>query len=87
MSSLGNFLKELRGEELSLKDVEKGAGISSGLIWDYERGEKIPGTDNLLKLAEYYEVPYEEIRAKYYVDTLADERERVAVMKALEEFS
>ena len=83
MTLLGDSLKELRGADLSLYDVQRGTGISRGLIQAYERGEKVPGPENLVKLAEFYEVPYEDIRSRYYLECFASPQELEAALKAI----
>jgi transcriptional regulator with XRE-family HTH domain len=65
MSRLGNRLKELRGS-LSLLDVEKGCGIPRFTISRYETGENIPSASKVRKLAEFYEIPYPELRKLFY---------------------
>ncbi len=83
MSQLGKHLKKLRGEA-SLYEVHKATGISKGLIASYEQGEHIPNEDNLIKLAEFYEVPYEELAVILYNEKYTDPVKQVGLIKWVE---
>jgi transcriptional regulator with XRE-family HTH domain len=76
MSKLGELLKRLRGDS-SLFEVEKATKVSRAQIMRYEKG-LLPEAGTLKKLAEYFEIPYVELRKIYYVDYFnqnPDERE------------
>lgn len=75
MSRLGDKLKELRDTQ-SLYEVEQSTGIRRNEIRRYELGEYAPSTTTLEKLAEYFEVTYDELRKLYYDDFFEDPRER-----------
>ena len=50
-------LKDLRIEKkLSAKRLAKEIGVSDMAIIRWERGEQVPGIDNLYKIAEYFKV-------------------------------
>lgn len=63
MSEFGAFLKQLRNTcGLSLKEVEKTAGVSNAYLSQLERGLRNPPHPDILKrLAPVYEVPVEEL--------------------------
>lgn len=84
MSCLGDRLKELRGA-LSLVDVEKGTGLSRIGVSRYEQGVNVPEPTNLKKLAEFYEVPYSELRKLYLEDLYSDSEELAIVLEWAEE--
>lgn len=80
---LGEKLKTLRGS-LSLFDVEKGTGISRATIRDYERSKYPPPPESLKKLAEYYEIPYVELRTLYFEDAYSDPEDIDAMRRCVE---
>lgn len=79
MSDFGNYLKELRGNH-SLRDVQKGTGISHTYLSTLEKGydprtkkERKPAPDILKKLSAYYEVSYTDLLEKAgYINLEAD---------------
>lgn len=57
MPDFGNRLKALREERgLSTKDVASAIGVTQRLIQMYEKGDRKPDLDGLLKLAELFNV-------------------------------
>jgi transcriptional regulator with XRE-family HTH domain len=64
---LGKRLKALRGEQ-SLYQVGKEARVSRSNLSSYEEGLHLPTDEVLQRLAEYYQVSYEELRILYYAD-------------------
>jgi transcriptional regulator with XRE-family HTH domain len=80
MSQFGDKLKELRGS-LTLYDVEKGTGISRAQIMRYESKQALPTPESTEKLANLFEVPYEELRLAYYEDLLVSSQEKKVVLK------
>lgn len=80
MSQLGAKLRELRGM-LSLMDVERGTGISRIEISRYEQGRYAPSPQNLVKLAAFFEVPYDILRMLYYEDLFEDPKERAIALE------
>lgn len=59
--SLGIFLASARNKlEMTLRAVEEATGISNAYLSQLEHGKiKMPAPQNLYKLAELYQVPYE----------------------------
>ena len=55
LRTLAVRLRELRGKR-TLHHVSEATGISQQALGYYELGERIPGTDKLLILADYYDV-------------------------------
>jgi transcriptional regulator with XRE-family HTH domain len=77
---LSKRLKELRGER-SLLDIEKGTGISRVQIMRFEKAQRVPNPTNLRQLAEFFTVPYEELRSLYYEDLFQNKDEQRIVLK------
>lgn len=65
MNELGNYLLNVRKDRrLSLKKVEKLAGVSNAYLSQLERGRRNPPHPDILKkLAKVYEVPLNELLA------------------------
>ncbi|WP_342042831.1 helix-turn-helix domain-containing protein [Bacillus sp. OTU2372] len=70
MNEFGNYLKELRGK-LSLRDVQKGTGISHTYLSTLEKGydprtkkQRKPTPEILKKLSLFYGVSYTELMDK-----------------------
>ena len=65
MNELGNYLLNVRKDRrLSLKKVEKLAGVSNAYLSQLERGRRNPPHPEILKkLAKVYEVPLNELLA------------------------
>jgi transcriptional regulator with XRE-family HTH domain len=83
MSRLGDRLKELRGN-LSLLDVEKGSGIPRFTVSRYESGENVPSSSKIRQLADFYEVPYPELRKLFYEELFHSEpSEREALLSCV----
>lgn len=86
MQDFGNYLKELRGNQ-SLRDVQKGTGISHSYLSTLERGsdprtkkQRKPAPEILKKLATYYGVSYTDLLEKAgYIDLEADVEIRAEV--------
>lgn len=66
MANYGNYLKSLRLKHgLTLRDVEAKTGVSNAYISQLETGKvKQPSPSNLYKLADLYQVTYEELMEK-----------------------
>lgn len=80
MGTLGTKLKELRGD-LSLYEVGKATGIDRSDIKKYEESKVLPKPSNLKKLAEYYEVPYENLFFPYLSEVYTDSEDRQLIIK------
>ncbi len=64
MNELAKYLKELR-DELSLRAVAEGTGISNAYLSQLESGKrKNPHPNELKKLAKFYEIPITELLKK-----------------------
>jgi HTH-type transcriptional regulator, competence development regulator len=63
MNALATYLRTIRKEKgLSLKKVEKAAGVSNAYLSQLERGRRNPPHPDILKrLANVYEVPVTEL--------------------------
>jgi transcriptional regulator with XRE-family HTH domain len=63
MNELAAYLRNVRKERgLSLKKVEKAAGVSNAYLSQLERGlRNTPHADILKRLAKVYEVPLQEL--------------------------
>jgi transcriptional regulator with XRE-family HTH domain len=82
---LGERLKELRGEK-TLYEVERQTGIRRSALNSYEKGDHFPTPKTLEKLAEFYKVPYKELRILHYWDYyMANPTERDIVLAWAEE--
>ena len=75
MPLLGTRLKELR-VDLSFYEIGKAIGMTHGNLGKYEQGEVLPSRNTLRKLANYFEVSYQELFLLYLEDTYIDEDER-----------
>jgi transcriptional regulator with XRE-family HTH domain len=63
MNALATYLRTIRKQKgLSLKKVEKAAGVSNAYLSQLERGRRNPPHPDILKrLAKVYEVPVTEL--------------------------
>ena len=57
---IGELLRNLRGER-TLREVEREAGIPNSYLSNVESGGKRPGLKTLARLADYYDVPLDEL--------------------------
>lgn len=66
-----NRLKLLRkGRGLTQISVQMQTGIEQALLSKYENGERVPPTETLLKLAEFYNVSIDYILCRTDVPTV-----------------
>ena len=79
----GALLRHLRGE-LSLRDVNRLCGVSGSYLSQIERGERMPGRNLVLKLAEAYDVGGDELlkRAGHTGQPSPNSREALDVERA-----
>ena len=65
-TAIGVYLRSLRDtRSLSLRDVEKKTGVSNAVLSQIESGQvKRPSPTTLYKLAELFDVPYEELMSR-----------------------
>lgn len=62
---MNNRLKELRKQKnLTQISVQMQTGIEQALISKYENGERVPPTDVLMKLADFYQVSMDYIMGR-----------------------
>ena len=82
---LGTLLRRLRGE-LSLRDVNRLCGVSGSYLSQIERGQRRPGRNLVLKLAEAYDVDGEELlkRAGHAGQPTPNSREALDVERAFQ---
>ena len=57
---IGELLRTLRGDR-TLRDLERDTGIPNSYLSNVENGAKRPGLKTLTKLAEYHQVPLNEL--------------------------
>ena len=81
----GTLLKRLRGD-LSLRDVNRLCGVSGSYLSQIERGQRMPGRNLVLKLAEAYDVDGEELlkRAGHTGQPAPNSREALDVERAFQ---
>ena len=74
--AIGPLLRRLRGD-LSLRDVTGRIGVSSSYLSQIERGDRVPGSNVIRKLAELYNVDVEELMKRAgreaHIDPFSDE--------------
>ena len=71
---IGQTLKRLRGDS-SLRAIQRTTGISNAYLSQIEKGERVPGTGVLRRLAAYYGVPLHTLfRKAGYMDDEGQER-------------
>ena len=77
METLGSYLKKIRKQKgLSLKKVEKAAGVSNAYLSQIERNlRNAPHPEILKRLAAVYDVPLEEVlRVAGYLEDESQQR-------------
>ena len=74
--AIGPLLRRLRGD-LSLRDVTGRIGVSSSYLSQIERGDRVPGSNVIRKLADLYNVDAEELMKRAgreaHIDPFSDE--------------
>ncbi len=74
--AIGPLLRRLRGD-LSLRDVTKRIGVSSSYLSQIERGDRLPGSNVVRKLADLYNVDADELMKRAgredHIDPFSDE--------------
>ncbi len=79
MSYLGEKLRALRGDRSLLK-IEQGTGISRVQIMRFEKAERVPNPGNMRSLAEFFHVPYSELREAHLEGLYSNPEERAIVL-------
>lgn len=85
VEDFGTLLKRLRGD-LSLRDVNRLCGVSGSYLSQIERGQRMPGRNLVLKLAEAYDVDGDELlkRAGHTGQPATNSRETLDVERAFQ---
>lgn len=79
VNHLARKLKELRGER-SLYAVAEESGISRPVLHRYENG-RIPTDEQLKALADFYRVPYKELKFLAFEDSFPTGSEERTLLK------
>ena len=66
--AIGELLRSLRGRR-TLRQVEADTGVSNAYLCNLEGGLKRPGIRTLSKLADYYQVPLQDLLQTAGLDT------------------
>lgn len=73
-SALGQYLRQLRKErEETLHQVSMGTNIDTPMLSKIERGERLPTTEQLKKLANYYKVSEPSLKVKHTAEKILKE--------------
>ena len=71
MSSLSEILKTAREEKkIILRKVASELDIDQSLISKFEKGERKPTKEQLIKLAEFYNLPKQELLINWFADKI-----------------
>lgn len=74
MKTIGEILRQLRKQQKQLlREVAAGIGIDQGLLSKIERGERLPGKEQVLKLAKYFKAERNELVIAWLSDRLVNE--------------
>ncbi len=74
METLGNTLKSAReAKELILRKVAAVVDIDQSLISKFEKDERKPTLEQIIRLANFYDIPEEELVIHWYSEKIADE--------------
>ena len=74
MKSLGNILKVAREEkEMILRKVSAEVDIDQSLISKFEKNERKPTKEQLIRLAEFYNLSETELIINWYSEKIADD--------------
>ena len=73
-SELGQFLRELRKKrEETLHQVSKVTDIDSPMLSKIERGERLPTSEQLKRLAKFYKVPEASLKVMHTAEKILKE--------------
>ena len=71
MSSLSEILKSAREKKkIILRKVASELDIDQSLISKFEKGERKPTKEQLIKLAEFYNLPKQELLIDWFADKI-----------------
>ncbi len=74
MKSLGEILKKAREEkDLILRKVSAFVDIDQSLISKFEKNERKPTKEQVIKLAHFYNLSEQELIVNWYSDKIAEE--------------
>ena len=74
MKSLGNILKVAREEkEMILRKVSAEVDIDQSLISKFEKNERKPTKEQLIRLAKFYNLPEQELIINWYSEKIAED--------------
>lgn len=73
MINLGEqFRNERNSKELTLREVSEVLKIDQSLISKFEKNERKPTKEQVIKLAEYYELSIENVLNDWHSDRIVD---------------
>jgi transcriptional regulator with XRE-family HTH domain len=73
-SELGQYLRGLRTKRKeTLHQVAKGTDIDSPMLSKIERGERLPTSEQLKRLAKYYNLSEEGLKVKHTAEKILKE--------------
>ena len=71
MSSLSEILKSAREErKIILRKVASELDIDQSLISKFEKGERKPTKEQLIKLADFYSLPKQDLLINWFADKI-----------------
>lgn len=74
MNGLSEILKLAREEKkLILRKVASELDIDQSLISKFEKGERKPTKEQLIKLAEFYNLPKQDLLINWFADKIVNE--------------
>ena len=74
MKSLGNILKVAREEkEMILRKVSAEVDIDQSLISKFEKNERKPTKEQLIRLAKFYNLSEQELMINWYSEKIAED--------------
>ena len=90
MKSLGNILKVAREEkEMILRKVSAEVDIDQSLISKFEKNERKPSKEQLIRLAKFYNLPEQELIINWYSEKIAEDlkytQETTEILRVAEE--
>lgn len=72
MNILGQKIRELRkNKHLPLREVANFLDIDTSILSKIERGERQISKENVIKIANYFEINPQVLLAEFYSDTIA----------------
>ena len=73
-NTFGEMIRTLRKQQkLPLRVVASAIEIDSTLLSKIERGERLPTEKQIEKLAQYFNIPLDDLRARAIADKIIDE--------------